>query len=139
MGTKFADLGPEREIIPKYTCVKETVLPFKKLPGADILLSQEMRSTGELMGIDDSFAVAYAKAKLASGLVVPTSGPVFISLGDQDEDSAIPIASDLVAMRFKIFATRKAYVALMGGGLNPADVEMVLKVDEGRTRVLDKI
>ncbi|KAI0565700.1 carbamoyl-phosphate synthase pyrimidine-specific large chain [Gracilaria domingensis] len=139
MGTKLLDLGLEREIIPRYTCVKEAVLPFKKFPGADILLSPEMRSTGEVMGIDDSFAMAYAKAELASGLVVPTSGRVFMSLGDQDKDSAIPIASDLVAMGFKIYATRGTYVALIGGGLNPADVEMVLKVNEGRPHVLDKI
>ncbi|CAN8074380.1 unnamed protein product [Agarophyton chilense] len=139
MGNKLADLGLEKEIIPRYTCVKEAVLPFKKFPGADILLSPEMRSTGEVMGIDDSFAMAYAKAELASGLVIPTSGRVFMSLGDKDKDSAVPIAFDLVAMGFKIFATRGTYVALIAGGLNPADVEMVLKVNEGRPHVLDKI
>eukprot|EP00178_Gracilaria_changii_P007159 TRINITY_DN2293_c0_g1_i1.p2 TRINITY_DN2293_c0_g1~~TRINITY_DN2293_c0_g1_i1.p2 ORF type:complete len:1199 (+),score=213.03 TRINITY_DN2293_c0_g1_i1:368-3964(+) len=139
MGMSLPDLGLEKEIIPRYTCVKEAVLPFKKFPGADILLSPEMRSTGEVMGIDDSFAMAYAKAELASGLVIPTSGRVFMSLGDQDKASAVPIAFDLVALGFKIYATRGTYVTLIAGGLNPANVEMVLKVNEGRPHVLDKI
>lgn len=139
MGSSLPELGLEKEIIPRYTSVKEAVLPFKKFPGADILLSPEMRSTGEVMGIDDSFPMAYAKAELASGLVVPTSGHVYMSLGDQDKESAVPIAYDLVAMGFKIFATRGTYVSLISGGLNPSDVEMVLKVNEGRPHVLDKI
>lgn len=139
MGSSLPELGLDKEIIPRYTSVKEAVLPFKKFPGADILLSPEMRSTGEVMGIDDSFPMAYAKAELASGLIVPTSGHVFISLGDQDKESAIPIAYDLVAMGFKIYATRGTYVSLIAGGLNPSDVEMVLKVHEGRPHVLDKI
>ncbi|CDF32157.1 carbamoyl-phosphate synthase, pyrimidine-specific, large chain [Chondrus crispus] len=139
MGSTLKSLGMEKEIIPRYTCVKEAVLPFKKFPGADILLSPEMRSTGEVMGIDDSFAMAYAKAELASGLVIPTSGRVFMSLGDQDKESAIPLAFDMVDLGFKIYATRGTYVQLIAGGLNPTDVEMVLKVHEGRPHVLDRI
>lgn len=139
MGTSLKDLGLEKEIIPRYTCVKEAVLPFSKFPGADILLSPEMRSTGEVMGIDDSFAMAYAKAEIASGLVIPTTGRVFMSLGDQDKDSAIPLAFDLVDLGFKVYATRGTYVKLIAGGLNPTDVEMVLKVHEGRPHVLDRI
>lgn len=139
MGSNLKELGLDKEIIPRFTSVKEAVLPFKKFPGADILLSPEMRSTGEVMGIDDSFAMAYAKAELASGLVIPTSGTVFMSLGDQDKESAVPIAFDLVDMGFKIYATRGTYVKLIAGGLNPTDVEMVLKVNEGRPHVLDRI
>lgn len=139
MGSNLKDLGLDKEIIPRYTCVKEAVLPFKKFPGADILLSPEMRSTGEVMGIDDSFPMAYAKAELASGLIIPTSGTVFMSLGDQDKESAIPLTLDLVDLGFKIIATRGTYVTLIAGGLNPADVGMVLKVNEGRPHVLDKI
>lgn len=139
MGSSLKELGLEKEIIPRYTCVKEAVLPFKKFPGADILLSPEMRSTGEVMGIDDSFAMAYAKAELASGLVIPTSGRVFMSLGDQDKDSAVPLAFDLVDLGFKVYATRGTYVKLIAGGLNPSDVEMVLKMNEGRPHVLDRI
>lgn len=139
LGSNLKDLGFEKEIIPRHTSVKEAVLPFKKFPGADILLSPEMRSTGEVMGIDDSFAMAYAKAELASGLIIPTSGNIFMSLGDQDKDSAVPLAFDLVDLGFKIYATRGTYVKLISGGLNPADVEMVLKVNEGRPHVLDLI
>lgn len=139
MGSTLKTLGLEKEIIPRYTSVKEAVLPFKKFPGADILLSPEMRSTGEVMGIDDSFAMAYAKAELASGLTIPTSGRVFMSLGDQDKESAIPLAFDMVDLGFKIYATRGTYVKLIAGGLNPTDVDMVLKVHEGRPHVLDRI
>lgn len=139
MGFNLKDLGLDREIIPRYTSVKEAVLPFKKFPGADILLSPEMRSTGEVMGIDDTFPMAYAKAELASGLVIPTSGHVFMSLGDADMDSAVPLAFDLVDLGFKVYATRETYVKLIAGGLNPTDVEMVLKVNEGRPHVLDRI
>lgn len=139
MGSNLDDLGLKKEIIPRYTCVKEAVLPFKKFPGADILLSPEMRSTGEVMGVDDSFAMAYAKAELASGLKVPTSGNIFMSLGDQDKHSAVPLAVDLVDLGFKVCATRGTYVELISGGLNPSDVEMVLKVHEGRPHILDRI
>lgn len=139
MGSSLKDLGLEKEIIPRYTCVKEAVLPFKKFPGADILLSPEMRSTGEVMGIDDSFAMAYAKAELASGLVIPTSGTVFMSVDDGDKDAAISLAYDLVDLGFKVCASRGTYVKLIGAGLNPSDVEMVLKVHEGRPHVLDKM
>lgn len=138
MGTSLNELGLEKEIIPRHTSVKEAVLPFKKFQGADILLSPEMRSTGEVMGIDDSFAMAYAKAELASGLVMPTSGRVFMSLGDHDKESAVPLAFDLVDLGFKVYATRGTYVTLIAGGLNPTDVEMVLKVHEGRPNVLDR-
>lgn len=139
MGSSLKDLGFDKEIIPRYTSVKEAVLPFKKFPGADILLSPEMRSTGEVMGIDDSFPMAYAKAELASGLVVPTSGNVFMSLGEADRVSAVPLAYDLIDLGFKVYASRETYVTLIAGGLNPSDVEMVLRVNEGRPHVLDRM
>lgn len=139
MGANLKELGLEREIIPLYTSVKEAVLPFKKFQGADILLSPEMRSTGEVMGVDESFPMAYAKAELASGLIVPTKGTVFMSLGDRDELAIVPLASDLVDLGFKILATRDTYVKLISGGLNPSDVDMVLKIHEGRPNVLDNI
>lgn len=139
MGADLTELGLKREILPRYTCVKEAVLPFKKFPGADVLLSPEMRSTGEVMGIDDSFAMAYAKAELASGLKVPTSGNIFMSLGNQDSEAAVPLAFDFVDLGFKILAVRDTYIKLIAGGLNPTDVEMVLKVSEGRPHVFDRI
>lgn len=138
MGANLNELGLTREILPRYTCVKEAVLPFKKFPGADILLSPEMRSTGEVMGIDDSFAMAYAKAEMASGLVIPMNGNIFMSFGEQDTNSAVPMALDLVDLGFKIFAVRDTYVLLISGGLNPSDVEMVLKAGEGRPDILDR-
>lgn len=139
MGANLKELGLTREILPRYTCVKEAVLPFKKFPGADILLSPEMRSTGEVMGVDDSFAMAYAKAEIASGLHVPLSGNIFMSLGEKDVDAAVPLAIDFVDLGFKILAVRDTYVRLIAGGLNPSDLEMVLKTTEGRPHVLDKI
>lgn len=139
MGFNLKELGLEKEIIPRYTCVKEAVLPFNKFKGADVLLSPEMRSTGEVMGIDDSFAMAYAKAELASGCIIPSSGTAFMGLGGKDNDSAVPLAFDLVDLGFKIFATRNTYAKLISGGLNPGDVEMVLMVHEGRPHILDKI
>lgn len=139
MGASLPELGLKREILPRYTCVKEAVLPFKKFPGADILLSPEMRSTGEVMGIDDSFAMAYAKAELASGLKIPTSGSIFMSFGKQVTEVAVPLAFDFVDLGFKILAVRDTYVKLIAGGLNPTDVEMVLKVSEGRPHIFDRI
>lgn len=138
-GANLADLGLRTEIIPRHVAVKEAVLPFSKFPGADILLSPEMRSTGEVMGIDSSFAMAYAKAEIAGGLDLPLSGNVFMSIADNEKSSAVPLASDFVELGFNILATRGTYVELIKGGLNPSQVEMVLKVNEGRPHILDRI
>lgn len=138
-GASLPELGLTTEIIPRHVSVKEAVLPFSKFPGADILLSPEMRSTGEVMGIDDSFAMAFAKAELASGLVLPMEGNVFMSFADADKDAALPLAMDFVDMGYKILATRGTYARLIAGGLNPGELEMVLRESEGRPSILDKI
>jgi carbamoyl-phosphate synthase large subunit len=138
-GASLPELGLTTEIIPRHVAVKEAVLPFNKFPGADVLLSPEMRSTGEVMGIDDSFAMAYAKAEIAGGLDIPSSGNVFMSIADKDKASAAALASDYADLGFKILATRGTYVSLIAGGMNPSQVEMVLKVHEGRPHILDRI
>lgn len=138
-GMSLEELGLVDEVIPRHVSVKEAVLPFKKFPGADILLSPEMRSTGEVMGIDDSFAMAFAKAEIASGLEIPLQGNVFMSFADKDKPAALPLAMDFANMGYRILATRGTYAALIGGGLSPNEVEMVLREREGRPNVLDKI
>lgn len=139
VGKTLPELGLTTEIIPRHVAVKEAVLPFKKFPGADILLSPEMRSTGEVMGIDDSFAMAFAKAEIASGLELPMEGAIFMSFADQDKPAALPLAMDFVNMGYKILATRGTYASLIQGGLNPGEIEMVLREQEGRPSILDKI
>lgn len=138
-GKSLKDLDFMSEIIPRHVAVKEAVLPFKKFQGADILLSPEMRSTGEVMGIDSSFPVAYAKAELASGLELPMSGNIYLSFAEKDMASAAPLARDFVDLGYKIFATRDTFVELIKAGLNPGSVEMVLKSNEGRPNIMDKI
>ncbi len=91
------------------------------------------------MGIDDSFAMAFAKAEIASGLEVPMEGNVFMSFADKEKDAALPLAMDFVNMGYKILATRGTYAKLIAGGLNPSECEMVLRVNEGRPSILDKI
>lgn len=138
-GASLHDLDLRTEVIPRHVSVKEAVLPFNKFPGADILLSPEMRSTGEVMGIDDSFSMAFAKAELASGLVLPMSGNVFMSFADADKSAALPLAMDFVNMGYKILATRGTYASLIAGGMNPGELEMVLREHEGRPSILDVI
>ena len=94
-GRKLKDLGFTREIQPKHISVKEAVFPFNKFPGVDTLLGPEMKSTGEVMGIDTSFGIAFAKAQLGGGMRLPKSGRVFISVRDEDKASAAAIAQKL--------------------------------------------
>lgn len=138
-GAALPDLGLTTEVMPRHIAVKEAVLPFNKFPKADILLSPEMRSTGEVMGIDDSFAMAFAKAEIASGLVFPTEGNVFMSFDDKDKDAAVPLAVDFVDMGFKLLSTRGTYAHLIAAGLSEEKCEMVNRADEGRPSILDKI
>lgn len=137
-GSSLPDLGLNTEIIPRHVAVKEAVLPFSKFPGADVLLSPEMRSTGEVMGIDDSFAMAFAKAELAGGLDLPSSGNVYFSIADQDKDAAVAVAADFADLGFTILASRTTYAKLITAGMNPPQVELVLKITEGRPHILDR-
>lgn len=137
-GSSLPDLGLTTEILPRHVAVKEAVLPFSKFAGADVLLSPEMRSTGEVMGIDDSFAMAYAKAEMAGGLNVPSEGSVYMSIAEQDKESCIAVALDFAEMGFTILASRSTYATLIQAGMNPPQVELVLSVEEGRPHILDR-
>ncbi len=132
----LAELGFTKEIIPNHVSVKEAVLPFNKFPGTDTLLGPEMRSTGEVMGIDTSFGLSYAKAELAAGQVLPKSGTVFISVNDRDKNAVVEIAKEFAATGFSILATSGTYKKLSEAGIA---VERVLKVHEGRPHVGDTI
>jgi carbamoyl-phosphate synthase large subunit len=135
-GETLQDLNYTAEVIPKHIAVKEAVLPFEKFPGTDTILGPEMRSTGEVMGIDVDFGRAYAKAELAAGQLLPLTGKVFISTNDRDKEKVVPIARDLIDLGFKIIATAGTCKALQAHGL---EVELVLKLHEGRPNVADVI
>jgi carbamoyl-phosphate synthase large subunit len=116
--------------------VKESVLPFHKFPGTDILLGPEMRSTGEVMGISADYGLAFAKAQAAAGFPVPTHGRVFISVHDLDKAAVLPLARDLSELGFAIVATRGTADFLEAGGVA---AEVVFKVNEGRPHCVDLI
>ncbi len=135
-GQSLASQGVEKEVVPPYYSVKEAVMPFNKFPGVDPILGPEMRSTGEVMGVGDSFAVAFAKAQLGSGEAPPKSGTVLISVRDVDKPGAVKVAKDLVALGFKLAATAGTAAALEAAGL---EVRRVNKVLEGRPHIVDMI
>ena len=135
-GQTLEELGMTEEIVPTHTSVKEAVLPFNKFPQTDILLGPEMRSTGEVMGIDTSFGQSYAKAELAAGQQLPQSGTVFISVNDRDKEGIVPIAEGFADLGFKLLATGGTHKKIKDAGL---DVELVLKIHEGRPHVGDAL
>ena len=135
-GKKLDELGFTREIWPKYFCVKESVFPFSKFPGQDILLGPEMRSTGEVMGIGRDWGMAYAKSQMAAQPALPDRGKVFISVRDSDKPHVVKIARDLVALGFELCATNGTAEVLAKHGL---PVQRLFKVQEGRPNVLDLI
>jgi carbamoyl-phosphate synthase large subunit len=117
-----------------HVAVKEAVFPFARFPGVDPILGPEMRSTGEVMGIDSEFAMAFGKSQLAAGQQLPTGGAVFVSLRDSDKDRIVPAVRELEAMGFKIVATRGTKRHLESQGI---PCEVVNKVLEGRPHVVD--
>jgi carbamoyl-phosphate synthase large subunit len=135
-GETLVELGFTQEVIPTHIAVKEAVLPFDRFPGTDTILGPEMRSTGEVMGIDAGFGRAYAKAELAAGQVLPLTGKVFISTNDRDKQAVVPIVRDLLALGFTVVATSGTQKVLEEHGLV---VESVLKLHEGRPNVVDII
>jgi len=136
-GKSLAELGYTTELPdPKHTSVKEVVFPFSKFPGVDVILGPEMRSTGEVMGIDYTFDAAFAKSQLAAGSVLPTSGTVFISVRRADKEAIIPAAKILHEIGFKIVATAGTHEALARNGI-PA--ECINKLAEGRPNIKDMI
>jgi carbamoyl-phosphate synthase large subunit len=136
LGHTLEGLGFTEQIIPKHISVKEAVFPFQRFPNVDVGLGPEMKSTGEVMGIDSSFGAAFAKAQLATGSGLPTSGTVFISVHDMHKKGITDVAKGFVDLGFKILATRGTAAHLNAAGI-PA--ETTLKVSEGRPNVVDRI
>ncbi|MCC6670436.1 MAG: carbamoyl-phosphate synthase large subunit [Planctomycetes bacterium] len=136
LGRKLGDLGFTEPVVPGYFSVKAPVFPFNKFPGVDILLGPEMKSTGEVMGVDRSFGAAFAKAQIAAGNDLPREGTVFLSVRDEDKRLLGSLASRLQALGFKLCATTGTARALENAGVT---VERVFKVHEGRPHVLDLI
>ncbi|MBW4591541.1 MAG: carbamoyl-phosphate synthase large subunit [Brasilonema angustatum HA4187-MV1] len=135
-GKTLEELNFTQEVIPDHIAVKEAVLPFNKFPGTDIILGPEMRSTGEVMGIDNDFGRAFAKAALGAGERFPLSGTVFFSMNDRDKTAAVPVVQEFINLGFAVMATDGTRRVLQEHGL---DVELVLKLHEGRPHVLDAI
>ncbi|MCL1044578.1 carbamoyl-phosphate synthase large subunit [Shewanella sp. 1_MG-2023] len=125
-----------KEVIPPYFSVKEVVLPFNKFPGVDPMLGPEMRSTGEVMGVGDTFAEAYAKAQLGATAEVPKSGRALISVRNSDKARVAELAAELIELGYQIDATHGTAVILGEAGINP---RLVNKVHEGRPHILDRI
>ncbi|MBM5806553.1 MAG: carbamoyl-phosphate synthase large subunit [Cyanobacteria bacterium M_surface_10_m2_179] len=135
-GKTLEQIGLTSEPQPPLQAVKEAVLPFKRFPGADSILGPEMRSTGEVMGTASGFGLAYAKAELAAGEALPTSGTVFLSTHDRDKPALLPVAQRLAQLGFRLVATEGTAASLREAGLQ---VESVLKVHEGRPNIEDAI
>lgn len=136
-GKTLESLGITSECVPRHIAVKEAVLPFQKFPGTDTLLGPEMRSTGEVMGIDSDFGKAFAKAELAAGVQLATQGTVFVSMSDRDKVATVPVVKDLIELGFRVVATSGTRKALQENGVD--NVELVLKLHEGRPHVVDWI
>ncbi len=136
LGHSLADLGLTAETVPDHVSVKEAVLPFDRFPGVDTLLGPEMKSTGEVMGIDTDFGRAYAKAQMGAGNALPVSGTVFISVQDPDKDAVMPVAENFHRIGFSILATGGTTRFLEKNGI-PS--QTVRKVSMGRPHVVDAI
>ncbi|WP_045222731.1 carbamoyl-phosphate synthase large subunit [Desulfonatronum thioautotrophicum] len=136
LGQKLKDLGIPSQVPLKYISVKESVFPFRRFPGVDVLLGPEMRSTGEVMGIDESFGLAFMKSQLAAGQRLPESGTVFISVNDADKQDVLPVARIFQDLGFRILATKGTADLLQNNGLG---AQRVFKVHEGRPHVVDHI
>ncbi len=134
VGRTLDELGLQEDVIHPYVAVKEAVFPFSKLAGVDLVLGPEMRSTGEVMGIADSFGMAFAKAQISADGALPLQGAVFLTVNDHDKSNLVPIARRFHGLGFKLFATDGTARYLRSRGI-PA--ERVLKVHEGRPNAID--
>jgi len=135
-GKSLAELGITEQPDPKHVSVKEVVFPFSKFPGVDVILGPEMRSTGEVMGIDQGFPLAYAKAQIAAGSVLPTKGSVFISVRNGDKEAVVPVAKMLADAGFQILATSGTHEVL---SKNDVPTTRIPKLREGRPNIQDQI
>src|SRR5438477_5795996 len=135
-GKSLKDQQASEEVTPPYFSVKEAVFPFAKFPGVDTILGPEMKSTGEVMGVGETFGEAYVKSQLAAGVRLPQGGRAFISVRDADKHAAVQVALDLVELGFSLLATRGTAAILKSHGIA---VTQVNKVAEGRPHIVDMI
>ncbi len=135
-GKKLKELGFTREQSPKHWCVKEAVFPFVRFPGATIALGPEMRSTGEVMGLDEDLGVAFAKAQAAAKPGLPTKGNVFLSVKDADKQRGVKLAKALEQLGFTIYSTSGTAKTLAEAGVA---VKKLAKIQEGRPNAIDLI
>lgn len=135
-GISLAEQGFTQEIIPEFYAVKEAVFPFIKFPGVDTILGPEMRSTGEVMGVGETFAEAYLKAQLGAGERMPAIGKVFLAVRDEDKPSVVQVATNFQSLGYGLCATRGTAAFLAQHGIN---VQVVNKVTEGRPHIVDAI
>ncbi len=133
-GEKLRDLGVDSEPIPSHVSVKESVFPFRKFAGVDIVLGPEMRSTGEVMGISERFSMAFAKGQLAAGVLLPVEGKIFVSVAAQHKMKVAGLAQRLVDMGFSLLATEGTAKRLAEANV---PVEIVKKLAEGHPNLLD--
>lgn len=136
MGASLDELGLMQEVVIHHWAVKEAVFPFDRFDKVDTLLGPEMKSTGEVMGIDNNLGLAIAKAHIAAGSHIPTDGNVFISVRDNDKKTILSVAQALVELKFKIYATAGTATCLKDGGV---ECSVINKISQGRPHILDKI
>lgn len=134
VGEKLRDIGFTSEVVPPYTCVKEAVFPFVKFPGAEVALTPEMKSTGEVMAIDTDSEIAYFKSQIAAGSPLPKSGDVFVSLKDEDKAEGVELVRELVRMGYGIYATLGTSTKLWENGI---ESQAVFRISRGRPNGLD--
>jgi len=136
VGRSLENQGVTTEPIPSYVSVKEAVFPFAKFPGVDIVLGPEMRSTGEVMGIDTDFASAFAKSQLAALSRLPSRGTVFVSVAERDRQAVVPISRQLSTMGFRLIGTSGTVGTLLQHGI---EITTIRKIREGRPNLLDHL
>jgi carbamoyl-phosphate synthase large subunit len=136
VGKSLAELGYTREVEIRHVAVKESVFPFARFAGVDVILGPEMKSTGEVMGIAGDFPNAFAKGQLAAGVKLPTTGTAFISVKDGDKPAVVDLAKRLRALGFQLTATSGTHRYLAGKGIQTNHVN---KVTEGRPHIADRI
>ncbi len=135
-GMSLGEMGAIEPLPPRHTSVKEVVFPFSKFPGVDVILGPEMRSTGEVMGIDDDFPTAFAKSQIAAGAALPTTGTIFISVRREDKETVVPIARQLAGLGFTLIASSGTAQALR---IADIPVTEIMKLAEGRPNINDYI
>jgi carbamoyl-phosphate synthase large subunit len=133
-GKSLKELGFTQEVWPKHWAVKESVFPFNRFHGQDILLSPEMRSTGEVMGLDADLGIAYAKSQMAANAPLPISGKVFISVSDAHKKEAVEVSKQFADLGFELVSTSGTATVLEKAGLK---VQRIFKLAEGRPNAVD--